>query len=44
MGDLHTCTGKKAEKFTSWLLSVEKVDKLMDNDLKDTYIFCFSLS
>ena len=39
MNDLKTCTGDCSEKFQCWLLSVEKVSKLMGNDPKD---ICFT--
>ena len=39
VSDLRTCTVKNKEEFYSWLLSIEKVAKLMDSDPNE---ICFA--
>ena len=39
MNDLKTCTVDNQEEFDSWLLSIEKVAKLMDSDPNE---ICYS--
>ena len=38
MNDLHTCFGNNSNEFVSWLLSIEKVVKSIENGPKD---ICF---